>query len=84
MTIKCHNEFLNTNFSTLNYLKKINDHYDIIKASLIFMSCLKTVWKEGQNRSKLLIFKSLYLRDYLEFLHAVFCGMILEIMPLKL
>ena len=43
---------LNTDFSTLNYLKqKINDHYDVIKASLIFMICFKTVWKEGQNCS---------------------------------
>ena len=44
---------LNPNFSTLNFFKslfeKLNDHYDVIKASLIFMSCLKTVRKEGQN-----------------------------------
>ena len=46
---------LNPNFSTLNFFKlffeKLNDHYDVIKASLIFMSCLKTVRKEGQNGS---------------------------------
>ena len=48
---------LNPNFNTLNYLKKkkkkkkLNNHYDVIKASLIFMICLKTVWKEGQNCS---------------------------------
>ena len=48
MTIKCHNEFLNLNFSTLNYLKKkkLNDPYDVIKASLIFMSCLKLFGKK--------------------------------------
>ena len=55
---------LNPNFSTLNILnyffEKLNDHYDVIKASLIFMSCLKTVRKEGQKKLK---FKSLYLRD---------------------
>ena len=49
MTTKDLNEYL-------NYLKKkktttLNDHYDVIKASLIFMICLKTVWKEGQNCS---------------------------------
>ena len=46
---------LNPNFSTWNFFnfffEKFNDHYDVIKASLIFMSCLKTVWKEGQNGS---------------------------------
>ena len=47
MTIKRHNGFLNPNFGTLNYLKKLNDYYDVIKVSLI----LKTVWKEGRNCS---------------------------------
>ena len=73
---------LNPNFSTLNYyFLNLNDHYDIIKASLIFMSCLKTVWKEGQNCSN----SNRYISGTnWNFLHAVFCGMILEIMPLKL
>ena len=31
------------------FFEKCNDHYDVIKASLIFMSRLKTVWKEGQT-----------------------------------
>ena len=30
---------------------KLNDQYDVIKASLIFMSCLKAVWNEGQKCS---------------------------------
>ena len=55
MTIKCLNEYFKSKFQYLKVLKlffeKLNDHYDIIKASLIFMSCLKTVWKEGQNGS---------------------------------
>ena len=43
---------LNPNLSTLKYFfKKLNDQYDVMKASLIFMSCSKTVWKEGQNCS---------------------------------
>ena len=45
----------NPNFTALNFLnyffEKLNDHYDVIKASLIFMSCLKPVRKEGQNGS---------------------------------
>ena len=47
MAIKCLNEY----FKFFNYLlEKFNDHYDVIKFSLIFMSCLKTVWN-GQNGS---------------------------------
>ena len=33
------------------FFEKFNDNYDVLKASLIFMSCLKTDWKEGQNGS---------------------------------
>ena len=49
MTVKCLNEYLKSKFLYLNIVKlfffKLNDHYDVIKASLIFMSCLKTVRK---------------------------------------
>ena len=52
MTIKCHNEYFKSKFYYFKlFLKQLNDHYDIIKASLVFMSCLETVWKEGQNCS---------------------------------
>ena len=55
MTIKCLNEYFKSKFRYFNFFKlffeKLNDHYDVIKASLIFMSCLKTVRKEGQNGS---------------------------------
>ena len=55
MTIKYLNEYFKSKFKYLKFFKlffeKFNDHYDVIKASLIFMSCLKTVWKEDQNGS---------------------------------
>ena len=48
--MKCHNEYFKSKFKYLKlFIKNLNDHFDVIKASLIFMSCLKTVWKEGQN-----------------------------------
>ena len=50
---------LNPNFSTLNFFKlffeKLNDHYDVIKASLIFMSCLKTVRKDKVKMAQIQI-----------------------------
>ena len=43
MTIKCHNEYFKSKFEYFKlFLKKLNDHYDVIKASLIFM---RSVWK---------------------------------------
>ena len=52
MSIKGHNEYVKSKFEYFKlFLKNSNDHYDVIKASLTFMICLKTVWKEGQNCS---------------------------------
>ena len=43
MNIKCHNEYFKSKFLYFKlFLKNLYDHYDVIKASLMFMSCFKT------------------------------------------
>ena len=81
MTIKGHNEYFKSKFSYFKlFKKKINDHYDVIKASFIFMIGLKIVWKEGQNCS--------YSNRYISGTNWNFCmwfsAVWSEIMPLKL
>ena len=59
MTIKCLNEYFKSKFEYFKFFKlffeKLNDHYDVTKAPLIFMSCLKTVREEGQNAAQIQI-----------------------------